>query len=184
MEIDWTRHIVIGVISALLVFTLTTWGSKSPPDQQGWRILKPGATYSFAIGGGILFTFFLTYIWLFVGSSRPDAESQMRILFWLIIAFGGVTLVALFQFHQARRSVICWRGETLRWVGKGGVEYSRKLNDAVRLQKTFLGPVLIVFGDGVQARIDPYTKFALMLIQIMENQLHGSGGDSDRDRNG
>lgn len=172
MEIGWTRHIVIALVSALVVFAMTAWSSKGPPDKQGWRNLKPGGSYAFAIGGSMLFTAFLAYIWLFVGSDRPDDESQMRILFWLIMAFGGGTLVTLFQYSQARRSAIRWRGDALCWQGKGGAEYNRKLSDAVGLRKAFIGPVYIVFGNGVEARIDPYTTNALVLIQKIADQLH------------
>ena len=183
MEIGWAKHIVIGLISALAVFALTTWGSKSPPDKQGWRSMKPGGTYIVAIIGGPLFTLFLAYIWLFVGSSRPDAGSQMRILFWLIIAFGGGTLITLLQYGQARRSAMRWRGDVLYWRGKGGAEYNRKLSDALGLRKSFMGPVYIIFGDGAEARIDPYTSNALALIQKVADRL-SPDEDSDEDSDG
>ena len=44
MEIDWARHIVIGLISAMGVFAITSWASKSPPGKQGSRSIKPGGT--------------------------------------------------------------------------------------------------------------------------------------------
>jgi MFS family permease len=175
MDIDWTRHIVIGLVSALVVFALTTWASKSPPDQQGWRNLKPGGTYIFAIGLGTLFTIGMAYVWLFVGSSRPDGESQMRILFWLIVAFGLGTLITLFQYGQARRTAMRWRGDTLCWRSKGGVEHTRKLIEAVALRRAFMGPIYIVFGDGVEARVDPYANNAMMLIQKMADRLYPHG---------
>lgn len=172
MDIDWTRHIVIGLASALGVCALIAWGSKSPPDRQGWRSIKPGGTYVFAIGAGTVFTLFLAYIWLFVGSNRPDGAAQMRVLFWLILAFGAGTLITLFQFAQLRRSAMRWRGETLVWRGKGGAELSRKLADAVALRSAFLGPVYIVFGDGAQARIDPYATNAPALLKTVTDRLH------------
>ena len=182
MELDWTRHIVIGLISALAVFAVTTWGSKSPPDERGWRSLKPGGMYVGAIFGGTLLTLFMAYIWLFVGSSRSDGESQMRILFWLIIAFGSGTLITMFQFGQARRSTMRWRGDALYWRGKGGTEYNRKLSEAVGLRKALLGPVYIVFGDEAEARIDPYTSNALVLIQKVADRLSSDeGSDEDSD---
>jgi hypothetical protein len=182
MEFDWPKHIVIGLVSALVVFALTTWGPKSAPDQRGWRSLKPGGMYVVAIGGGVLLTLFMAYNWLFVGSSRSDAESQMRILFWLIMAFGGGTLITLLQYGQARRSSMRWRGDALHWRGKGGAEHHRKLSDAVGLRKAFMGPFFIVFGDGAEARIDPYTSNALVLIQKVANRLSlDDGSDEDRD---
>lgn len=171
MDIDWTRHIVIGLVSALCVLALTLWGSKSQPDQHGWRSIKPGGIYTVAIVLGTLATFGMAYIWLFVGSSRPDAEQQMHILFWLIMAFGAGTLITVFQYGAARRPAMRWRGETLVWRGKDGTELKRKLSQAVALRKAFMGPVYIAFEDGVEARIDPYTSNALILLGTLGKRL-------------
>ena len=183
MEMDWARHIVIGLISALVVFAITTWGSKSPTDQRGWRSLRPGAMYAVAILGGAMLTLFMAYIWLFVGSDRPDRESQMTILFWLIMAFGGGTLITIFQYGQARRSMMRWRGNALHWRGKGGTEYNRHLSDAIGLRKGLLGPFYIVFGDGAEARIDPYASNALLLIQNVADRLNPNE-DTAEDKDG
>lgn len=172
MDIDWTRHIVIGLVSALGVLALTAWGSKSPPNRQGWRSIKPGGTYTVAIGGGTLFTLFLAWIWLFVGSSRADGEEQMRILFWLIVAFGLGTLITIFQYGQVRRAALRWRGDTLVWRGKGGAELSRKLSDTVALRKAFMGPIYIVFGDGAQVRVDPFAANAPALLERLAERLY------------
>ena len=171
MDLDWGRHIVIGLVSALAVFALTTWGGKSPPDQAGWRNVRPGGTYAFGIGAGVVLTFLFSYIWLFAGSSRPDGAQQMRILFWLILAFSAGTLITLVQFGQARRTAMRWRGDTLVWHGKGGAEYSRKLSDAIALRKPMMGPVKIIFSDGAEARIDPYTTNAELLLKTISDRL-------------
>jgi uncharacterized membrane protein len=176
LDIDWTKHIVIALISAVAVYALTTWGSKGSPDKQGWRSIKPGGTYAVAIIGGLLFTLFLAYMLLFVGSSRPDAESQMRILFWLIIAFGGGTLITLFQYGQVRRTGILWRGDVLSWRGKGGTELSRKVSEAFALRKTFMGPVYIVFGDGTEVRVDPFATNAPLLLKTVSDRLYLDDG--------
>ena len=59
MELDWTTNIVIGLISTLVVFAVSTWSSKGPPDKRGWIKLQPGALYQFAVVGGTLFTLFV-----------------------------------------------------------------------------------------------------------------------------
>lgn len=183
MDIDWTRHVVIGLISALAVFAMITWGSKSPADRQGWRSIRPGRMYVAAICLGGLLTLFLACIWLFVGSDRPDGESQMRILFWLTISFGGATLITLLQYGQARRSAMRWRGDHLYWRGKGGSDYDRKLSHAQGLRKSFMGPVYVIFDDGTEARVDPYASNALALIQQVADRL-GPQEDSRKDGDG
>jgi hypothetical protein len=180
MEIDWARHAVIGLISALSVYAINTWFGQSPPDKQGWRQVTPGGTYALAIIGGTLITLMFAYIWLFVGSSRPDGESQMRILFWMIIAFGSGTLITLVQYRQVRRTCIRWRGEMLNWRGKGGAEHSRKLSEAVALRKAMMGPIYIVFADGIKVRVDPFATNAPLLLKTLSDRLYPDYGTDER----
>ncbi len=183
MELDWTRNIVVGLVSTLVVFAVSTWGRKSPPEQRGWTNLQPGAPFQLAVFGGTLFTLWLAYTWLFTGSSWTDAERQMHILFWLIVALGSGTLITTIQFGQARRAATRWRGETLCWHGDNGVEYRRRLSEAVGLRKEFMGPAFIVFGGGVEARIDPYASTAMMLVQKVADRVKPRNGmDEDGDR--
>lgn len=172
MAIDWARHIIIGLIAALVVSGVVTWGSKRPPDKQGWRNIRPGGTYAFGIGLGAALTLGMAYVWLFVGSSRADGAEQMRILFWLIIAFGIGTLITLFQYGQARRTGIRWRGDVLNWRGRGGAEQSARLSEVVALRKAFMGPIYIVLADGSEIRVDPFATNALLLIETLSKRLN------------
>lgn len=172
MDIEWARHIVIGLIAALAVSALVTWGGKRPPDKQGWRNVRPGGTYAFAIGLGAMLTLGMAYVWLSVGSSRADGEQQMRILYWLIIAFGVGTLITLFQYGQALRPAMRWRGDVLNWRSRGGADQSRKLSDVVALRKPFMGPVYIVFADGLEVRVDPFATNALLLLETLSKRLN------------
>ncbi len=171
MDIDWARHIVIGLVAMLAVFALATWGGKSPPDQHGWRSIKPGAIYAIGIGLGTVMTLGMAWVWLFVGSDRADGAAQMRILFWLIVAFGTGTLITTLQFGQLRRAAMRWRGDRLAWRDRKGSEHSRKLGEATALRRAFLGPVFVVFEDGVEARIDPNATNALALIEVLSKRL-------------
>ena len=107
----------------------------------------------------------------------------MHILFWLIVALGSGTLITTIQYGQARRAATRWRGETLCWRGNNGVEYRRRLSEAVGLRKEFMGPVFIVFGGGVEARIDPYASNAMMLVQKVADRVKPRNGmDEDGER--
>lgn len=181
MDGSWARYLVIMVVAALVMAALASLDNKNPRDTKGWRQLKPGASYAFSIIGGVLMTLFLAYIWLFVGSSRPDGESQMRILFWMIMAFGGGTLITFFQYRAARRAAIRWRGNRLAWTGKAGVQYSRTISDAVALEHQRFGPVYLVFADGLKLRIDPYTMHAKALIDTVTQSLYPHDSDLDDD---
>ena len=172
MDQDWGRHIVIGLVSALAVFALGVWGGKSPADQAGWRAVRPGGMYAVGLGLGTALTLLFAFVWLFVGSSRPDGAQQMRILFWLVLAFGAGTLITFVQYAQARRAAMRWRGDVLKWRGRGGVEVSRRIGDAVVLRKAMMGPVRIVFSDGAEARVDPHAHNADLLIKTISDRLH------------
>jgi hypothetical protein len=92
-------------------------------------------------------------------------------------------MITIFQYGQARRSMMRWRGNALYWRGKDGTEYTRDLGDAVGLRQDLLGPVFIVFGDGAEARIDPYSDNALLLIRNVADRLNPDE-DSPEDRDG
>lgn len=171
MGIDWTRHIVIALVAGLLVAALHAFSAKQPPDPRGWRHIRPGLTYQLGIGLGIALTLFMAYIWLWVGSTRPDGEAQMHILFWLIIAFSGGTLITLNQFRQVRSAAIRWRGDSIAWhSGRGTIE-TRKLSQITGLQKRILGAVIADFEDGIRLHIDPNAANAEALIEIFETQI-------------
>lgn len=179
MEIFWTRHIIIGLISGFCVFALMIWFRKSPSDKKGWRHVTPGGAYAFAIISSILLTLMFAYIWLFVGSSRADGESQMRILFWLIMAFGSGALITLVQYEQVRRTCICWRGEVLNWRGKGGAEHSGKLSEVVALRRAMMGPIYIVFANGTEVRVDPFATNAQLLLKTLSDRLDPDNGTDE-----
>jgi hypothetical protein len=182
MDTGWTTHIVIGIVAALVVGGLISFGGRRPADKQGWRSVRPGAMYVAGIGGGTLLTVFFAAIWLFVGSSRPDGESQMRVLFWLILAFGSGTLITLLQYRKARNAAMQWRGDVLRWHDGIGTTHSRRIGEAVALRRALMGPVHVVFGDGLEARIDPYANHALDLIEAIAKRLDPGSPGPGRDR--
>lgn len=179
METSWAKYLVIGVLALMVTLLLVSTRHNHPPDKRGWRHLKPGTLYRAAIAGGTMFTGFLAYIWLFVGSDRPDGESQMQILFWLIMAFGVGTIITLVQYSGARRLAMRWRGKTLVWHGQDGSEYCRHLSDAVGLRRGWRGWVYIVFDDGLEARIDPYTNHASTLIETVI-KLNSDNDDGEK----
>ena len=87
---------VIGGLVATVIVTLVASAKSSWPK----RLLPIGvAVLSFAFSG------FLFYIYFFVGSSRPDADHQMRICLGLAIAFlfSGILMLAVSAWESRRR---------------------------------------------------------------------------------
>ena len=167
------RYIVIALVSGLAVHLLAALAMRDAPDVRGWRHVKPGPMYRFGIWLGAGMTMFMAYIWLFVGSSRPDGAQQMQILYWLILAFGAGTIIVIWQGWQVRRTALRWRGDQMVWRA-GGQEVSRRFSDIVGMEKSILGAVTIGFSDGTRLRVDPHASHAMALIDAV-----GGGGSAD-----
>lgn len=168
MENGWTQYIVKALISLLLAAALHAFSARRPPDPQGWRHVRPGPTYQLGIGLGLALTLLMAYIWLWVGSSRPDGEAQMRILFWLIIAFGSCTLLTLIQYRQVRLAAIRWRGDVIVWHRRDGRVEMRRLSQVTNINRSFAGATTAYFDDGASLWIDPNATNAEALIEVFE----------------
>ncbi len=122
------------------------------------------------VGLGTGLTLLFAYIWLFVGSTRPDAERQMNILFWLIVAFGSMTIVVGFEIRAIVRSAIRWRGETLSFATRNGPQ-TLLLSQAAAMRVQPLGRVIVTFDDGAIVKIDPYAQGAETLIEDITGRI-------------
>lgn len=78
-------------------FAFALFQRRRGSSREGWNYLTPSllewaaVILSFGMAG------FLLYIYYFVGSDRPDAESQMQIVSWMILVF-AVGGAACFYF--------------------------------------------------------------------------------------
>lgn len=167
------RAALIFILVSVVISGLALLGAKVTPDTRGWRSLKPSAMHWVGFGLSAGLSLFMAYIYLFVGSSRPDGPQQMRILFWLIVAFALGSLIASVCMFMIRRSAVRWRGWTLAFTGQHGPE-SRQLTDITSLRMTPLGRVLVQFKDGATLAIDPYASGAAELIERINRMLDPS----------
>ncbi len=141
---------------------------------RGWRILKPSALHWTGICLGTGLTCLFSYIWTFVGSSRPDGERQMTILFWLIMAFGFLSVMVGREMRAIVDLSIRWRGERLIYSSKGA-DLSYDFEDVAGLTRTAMGRTVVTFADGAILRIDPYATTAEDLIERLEERLAARG---------
>jgi hypothetical protein len=65
--------------------------------RDGWRYLTPGPMVWTGLVLSIGLTGLLSYVYLFVGSARPDAEFQMKMLLGLTVSFNLVTILIAYS---------------------------------------------------------------------------------------
>ncbi|HRK18539.1 MAG TPA: hypothetical protein PK970_06255 [Hyphomicrobiaceae bacterium] len=174
---DIVAKFLICSIAAGIVAILGRVAVQSQPDDRGWRHITPGAMHwtGTVLGAGLFF--FMAYIWLFVGSTRSDGAAQMRILFWLTIAFGLGTMVSAFSIQAIRRDRVSWRGNIVRFAGAGG-SVRVDLEQVRGLRPGFLA-YAVDFQDGVRVRIDPYANGAAQLLDLINEKLATSRAEPD-----
>ena len=168
-------RILVIVLAAGVVAVLGLLGIQSKPDQRGWRAIKASATHWAGVWLGAPLTGLFAYVWLFVGSSRADAEHQMTILFWLIIAFGLVTIIVGVTMVMIARRAVRWRGTTIAFT-KGSQTEKRGFKDIVGWRSTFWGRVDLRFHDGSTLWLDPYAKGAPELLAAISAFLENGSG--------
>jgi hypothetical protein len=167
---DLTRAIIIGLVSGAVVLALSLVGRRAPVDQQGWRHVKPGALHWTGIGLGLALCLLMSWIRLFVGSSRADGETQMTILTGLIIAFASLTIATALAVHALRRRDVRYRGQRLSFQGPDGRE-TREISRILAVRHTLWGQAVLSFDDGTILRLDPNASGAQDLLdRISEGQ--------------
>lgn len=166
---------VIVILAACVVAALVAASATSRPDRRGWRSITPSAMHWTALWLSAGLVGFMAYIYLFVGSTRPDGAQQMTFLFWLIVAFGLGTIVSAVAIQLVRRGAVRWRGATITFAGHKGDE-TQQLADVVRLGGSLFGRVIVAFRDGTTLRLDPYASGAADLIEKISGMLEASDG--------
>ncbi|WP_373502253.1 hypothetical protein [Aestuariivirga sp.] len=177
MQDSALKYLVIALTAACAVAMLAQWTGRSQPQQRGWKLVTPGAMHWTAVflSGGL--TLLMAYVWLFIGSSRPDGAFQMKVLFWLIVAFGTGSIIAGFSCRAIIRRGIRWRGQAITYNGPTG-EVTHRFDEISDARNTLRGFV-INFGEGHLLRVDPNAAGAQALIDAV---LASRGESPDEDR--
>jgi len=175
--LEHTPSAIVVILAACVVAALGAASATSQPDRRGWRSITPSAMHWTSLWLSAALAGFMAYIYLFVGSTRSDAEHQMKVLFWLFVAFGLGAIVSAIAIRLVRRSAIRWRGEKITFAGVKGEE-TRQLADVVRLEGTAVGSVMLGFRDGATLRLDPYASGAAELIEKISGTMESANDSS------
>jgi hypothetical protein len=157
--------ILVGFAAAAVVAMLVRVGTLSQPQSRGWAMVKPSAMHWTAVVLSGALTLLFAYVWLFVGSSRPDGAFQLKVLLGLLIAFGAGTIIAGLMFRTIVHRNIRWRGQVITYNGRAGA-MSRSFQD-IRSAKSTMSGFAIAFADGEILYVDPYAAGALRLMDAV-----------------
>ena len=125
----------------------------------GWRVVGPSGMHWFAFLGCWALATLISWVWLFVGSARHDAEVQMRYALGLILAFGAGAAWSGFYIAQLRRMALSWRGTAIQWRERGR-DVVEDMSDFDAYRRAFSGAFLFRFRDGTILKLDPYARNA------------------------
>lgn len=152
----------------LVVAVLVVAGRNVGPNKTGWRHIRPSAMHwtGFALCGAL--ALFMAYIWLFVGSSRPDSADQMRILFWLTLFFACGSALMGWSILHVRLAGIQWRGSVIAQPSRSGDVSKHDFSAITSVRKDLLGRAVISFADGQNAKLDVYAQGADQLLEALD----------------
>jgi len=159
--------VVSGLGGATIAAVLALLAYSVKPDADGWRHIKPGLPHWVGVVLGAGLTCLFSYIYVFVGSARSDADYQMTILFWMTLIFGACTLYMSSSMFMIVRQRIHWRGEVLAFSTKGRVrQYT--FADVTALKDKLSGDYVLHFVDGKRLVVDANAKGAMEFIDAVE----------------
>jgi hypothetical protein len=159
---------VPAIMGAVTVSLLARHGLRAKPDRDGWHRIKPAPMHWFALFGTVGFVAFMLYVRLFVGSSRPDAESQMFTLSCLIAAFTIGAVVVFWQMRRTLRSNVFWRYNTLCFTTPSGHERLQAMTEVVDIRELWTGWVVLRLRDSSTLRLDGYALGVPELCERIE----------------
>ena len=164
--------LVAAVHLACLIAVATVFRA-APSDVPGWRVVGPSGTHWFCFIGCWAFSGLTSWVWLFIGSGRRDADEQMLYALLLIVAFGAGAIWSGFYIAQLRRMALRWRGSTIRWRAKGR-EIEEGMSDFDAYRETFSGALLLRFRDGAVLKLDLYSRNAEELAAAISARAQGA----------
>jgi hypothetical protein len=164
--------VVLGLaqLASLLAFAGLMLGRKRPIP--GWRAVEPGGMHWFCFLGSWVFATVLSWVWLFVGSARNDAEAQMRYLLILALVFGIAAAFTGFYMLMLRRKALRWRGTSIRWR-KGGRDLEEDMRDFEAWRRPVSGLFHLRFSAGTILKLDMYARNAEELAVAISERNKG-----------
>ena len=159
---DYVMPLPLALVVAVHIACLAASAAvlrSAPSDFPGWRVVGPGGSHWFCLVGCWAFAMLISWVWLFVGSARHDAEIQMVYALLLIFAFGIASAWSGFYIVQLRRRALRWRGTAIRWHERDG-DVVEDMGDFDAFREVFGGALHFRFRDGAILKLDLHSRNA------------------------
>jgi hypothetical protein len=126
---------------------------------RGWAVIRPGGMHWGGLLGAGAIIGMLSYVGLFIGSSRADAAFQMQMLWLIVTGFAVCSIGCLWQMKQVHRTAARYRGSQVSFRrAVDGERITRNLADIAAMQRPRGGRIRMIFKDGEELRLDPYAE--------------------------
>ncbi|MGH6615142.1 hypothetical protein [Sphingomonas sp.] len=149
--------VISGLVGAVLAIVIVAMAVRrqrpARTDSDGWKTLRPSWLVNVTIAGSAGITALISYVLLFVGSSRSDGTTQMIYALILAITFAAMTIYATWIGYGR---TIMWKGDALR-IRHFGRDTLRRIPDIWSITgNEALGEYQLVFRDGSTLRLSAY----------------------------
>jgi hypothetical protein len=145
-----------GLTGAIVSYALARLAARpATPDRSGWRHVRPGPMHwtGCILAGGLVGL--MGYIGLFVGSSRPDAEFQMQVMYGLLVAFAIGGAACTWQMRLIARRAVSFRGKQIAFCDDRRQRVVRHFAEIAEMRNSWLYGITIRFSNGTSLRLDP-----------------------------
>lgn len=132
---------------------------RQEPSYPGWRMLGPSGSHWFAFLGAWGFGALISWVWVFVGSVRADAEFQMKMALLLAMIFTSAGAAMGLYINSLRRKALRWRGGAIRWRTRGH-EHEQAFANFDAIRRALDGTFQIRFKDQTILKLDLYERNA------------------------
>jgi hypothetical protein len=161
--------LVAATHAACLVATVTLL-IVPPARFPDWQVVRPAAMHWTAYIGSWALSLLITWVWLFVGSGRYDAKTQMNIALGLIVAFGAAAAWSGIYIALLRETALRWRDTEIRWQAKQK-EVFQEMTSFEEFSRGWDGAVHIRFRDGTILKLDQYARNSVRLIEAISQSV-------------
>lgn len=170
---DYVTPITLAVLIAAHMACLASAvaiARTSTPTFPGWHLVGPSFLHWFGFVGSWAFAILISWVWLFVGSARLDADFQMNVALVLAVGFCAGAVYTGFQIVALRHMALRWQDRKVHWR-EYGREMTQEFARVVSIHKKFGGELQIRFWDQSSLMLDPYARNASEFIACVSDAL-------------